>query len=158
MDTGTSKGGNPESSTPLHTMKIRLFAQLDTAEVVALWRDCGLTRSWNKPERDIQRKCSVADDLFLVAEQDGNVVGTVMGGYDGHRGWINYLAVSPKLRKQGLGKRLMDEVESRLLARGCPKINLQVRAGNTEVVAFYEAIGFSDDKVMSLGKRLIADD
>lgn len=80
-----------------------------------------------------------------------------MGGYEGHRGWINYLAVAPELQKQGLGRDLMQAVEDRLLALGCPKINLQVREGNTDVIAFYEAIGFRDDACKSLGKRLIPD-
>ena len=136
---------------------IRPFQTDDTASVVSLWQECELTRPWNNPELDIQRKLSVNDDLFLVADDDGQIVGSIMGGYDGHRGWINYLAVSPSVQKQGLGRELMDAVESRLLDQGCPKINLQVRTGNDSVMAFYEAIGYTDDNCTSFGKRIIPD-
>jgi len=136
---------------------IRKFHPDDTSAVVSLWHACELTRPWNNPELDIQRKLSVDDDLFLVAEDEGEIVGSIMGGYEGHRGWINYLAVEPSLRKQGLGRDLMNAVESCLLEKGCPKINLQVRTGNDAVIAFYEAIGYTDDKCTSFGKRLIPD-
>ena len=138
-------------------MHIRPFATSDTENVIALWMACNLTRPWNNPALDIQRKCAVADELFLVAEVNGEIIGSVMGGYEGHRGWINYLAVHPGHQKQGLGRLLMHDVENRLLKLGCPKINLQVREGNNDVIAFYEAIGFSDDKCRSFGKRLIPD-
>ncbi|MFT6303995.1 MAG: ribosomal protein S18 acetylase RimI-like enzyme [Granulosicoccus sp.] len=136
---------------------IRTFRPDDTAAVVSLWQVCELTRPWNNPELDIQRKMSVNDDLFLVVDDGGRIVGSIMGGYEGHRGWINYLAVDPSLQKQGLGRELMDAVESRLLDKGCPKINLQVRTGNDAVIAFYKAIGYTDDKCVSFGKRLIPD-
>jgi ribosomal protein S18 acetylase RimI-like enzyme len=136
---------------------IRTFHPDDTNAIIALWQACELTRPWNNPELDIQRKLSVNDDLFLVAEDEGQIVGSIMGGYEGHRGWINYLAVNPALQKQGLGRDLMQAVEHRLLSKGCPKINLQVRNGNDAVIAFYEAIGYSDDQCVSFGKRLIPD-
>ena len=136
---------------------LRSFTELDTESVIALWQACMLTRPWNDPEKDIARKLTVNDELFLVAELQGNIVGSVMGGYDGHRGWINYLAVDPEQRKLGLGKQLMLEVEQRLLSLGCPKINLQIRTGNEEVMAFYRAIGFTEDACVSFGKRLIPD-
>ena len=136
---------------------IRLFLDTDTDAVIALWQACELTRAWNNPEKDIQRKLAVDDELFLVAEAQGNIVGSVMGGYDGHRGWINYLAVDPGQRKQGLGKQLMLAVEQRLLDLGCPKINLQIRTGNEAVMEFYLAIGFTEDACVSFGKRLIPD-
>ncbi len=138
-------------------MNIRSFDAADTQAVVALWEACELTRPWNNPERDIQRKVQVNDELFLVAELDGAIIGSVMGGYDGHRGWINYLAVSPDEQKKGIGKALMDAVQHRLLTLECPKINLQVRHGNDAVIAFYEAIGYTDDQCQSFGKRLIED-
>lgn len=138
-------------------MNIRSFDAADTQAVVALWEACELTRPWNNPERDIQRKVQVNDELFLVAELDGAIIGSVMGGYDGHRGWINYLAVSPDEQKKGIGKALMDAVQERLLTLECPKINLQVRHGNDAVIAFYEAIGYTDDQCRSYGKRLIED-
>lgn len=136
---------------------IRTFSEVDTNDVVALWQACDLTRPWNNPHKDILRKTKLKDNLFLVATIDGELMGTVMGGYEGHRGWINYLAVSPAHQKRGLGRALMESIEQRLLALGCPKINLQIREANTAVIAFYEAIGFLDDKAKSYGKRLIPD-
>ncbi len=139
-------------------MLIRPFEESDADAVVALWRVCGLTRRWNDPHLDIARKLEVQPDLFLVGVDDtSTVVASAMGGYDGHRGWVNYLAVHPDARGAGHGRDLMNEVESLLLARGCPKINLQVRGDNTEAIAFYAAIGYGVDDAVSLGKRLIAD-
>ena len=138
-------------------MNIRPFEERDTEQVISLWADCGLTRSWNNPALDIQRKCALGDELFLVGENEGQIICSVMAGYDGHRGWINYLAVVPYARKSGLGKQLMDNVEARLLTLGCPKINLQVRQGNDDVMAFYESLGFTSDACVSMGKRLIPD-
>ena len=136
---------------------IRPFAEADTDAVIALWQACGLTRPWNDPRRDIARKLTVQRELFLVAEADGRIVGCAMAGYDGHRGWVNYVAVDPQMRRAGLGRALMAQVEAGLLALGCPKINLQVRETNDEVLAFYARIGYSRDAVVSLGKRLIPD-
>jgi ribosomal protein S18 acetylase RimI-like enzyme len=85
------------------------------------------------------------------------IIATAMGGYEGHRGWVNYLAVDPAFRKKGFGRQLMAEIEKRLLALGCPKINLQVRMDNTSALEFYSQIGYKDDNVVSLGKRLIVD-
>jgi len=139
-------------------MRIRPFAAADEAAVVALWQRCGLTRPWNDPHKDIRRKLAVRPDLFLVAEAGGAVVGTVMVGYDGHRGWINYLGVDPGSRHRGIARALMDEAERLLRADGCPKINLQVRTSNTEAVEFYRRIGFAMDDVVSMGKRLERDE
>ena len=139
-------------------MQIRAFADADTEAVVALWNDCGLTRPWNNPYQDIARKCSVSPDLFLVgSDTNTQLVASIMVGYDGHRGWINYLAVHPSHQRQGHARRLMEQAEQLLTARGCPKLNLQVRAGNEAVIAFYESLGYTDDKTVSMGKRLIAD-
>lgn len=139
-------------------MKVRTFEPVDAAAVIALWRECDLTRPWNDPERDIERKVAVADDLFLVGSIEGVVVATVMAGYEGHRGWVNYLAVDPARRGSGLGRALMAEAEDRLRARGCPKINLQVRTSNPSAIAFYERLGFAVDDAVSLGKRLEPDE
>lgn len=139
------------------TLHIRPFEETDTEAVVALWQACDLTRPWNDPYKDIQRKLTVGRDLFLVAVLDGELIGTAMGGYEGHRGWVNYLAVAPEHQKKGYGRLLMTHLETKLLALGCPKINLQVRASNTAVIHFYEAIGYKQDAVVSLGKRLIPD-
>ncbi|HVT74725.1 MAG TPA: GNAT family acetyltransferase [Lacunisphaera sp.] len=138
-------------------IRVRPFTRADGAVVVALWEACGLTRPWNDPHQDIARKLKVNPEMFLVAEAGGRIVGTVMAGYEGHRGWINYLAVEPSRRRGGLGRRLMAEAERLLRAAGCPKINLLVRTDNAAVIAFYERIGFQRDEVVSLGKRLAHD-
>jgi ribosomal protein S18 acetylase RimI-like enzyme len=136
---------------------IRPFRPADGAPVIALWQACGLVRPQNDPRKDIARKLRVNPEWFLVAEADGLVVGAVMAGYEGHRGWINYLAVAPARRRGGVGRKLMAEAEQRLRAAGCPKINLQVRPENRAAVAFYERTGFSVEGAISLGKRLQAD-
>ena len=139
-------------------MHIRRFRPADEQAVVRLWVGCDLTRPWNDPHADIARKLADSPDLFLVGEEAGVVVGSVMAGYDGHRGWINYLGVHPSRRGRGLGRALMEAAEERLRALGCPKINLQVRDDNREAAAFYEAIGYTREPVVSYGKRLISDD
>lgn len=138
-------------------MEIRPFAAADEDAVIRLWERCELTRPWNDPRKDVRRKLAVRPDLFLVGVVGGEVAGTVMVGYDGHRGWINYLAVAPEHRRRGLGRLLMAEAERLLAREGCPKINLQVRADNQAVVAFYRRIGYAEDAVVSLGKRLVED-
>jgi len=140
-------------------MSIRPFQAGDESAVVALWQRCGLVRPWNDPLLDIQRKRDAQPELFgvLFVEGSGEVMGTVMAGYEGHRGWINYLAVSPVAQRCGHGRALMAWAEARLRERGCPKINLQVRRGNEPVLAFYAALGFGEDEVVSLGKRLVND-
>ena len=138
-------------------MKIRPFRATDTERVVALWEACELVRPWNDPRRDIERKLRVNPDMFLVAVDEDALVGSVMAGYEGHRGWINYLAVDPTRRGLGAGSRLMAEAERLLEQAGCPKINLQVRSENADVIAFYRARGYVVDDVVSLGKRLIED-
>ena len=139
-------------------VEVRAFEERDTEAVVALWERCHLTRPWNDPRKDIARKLRVQRELFLVAERDGEVIGTVMAGYEGHRGWVNYLAVDAGARRLGLGRRLMDEVEVRLRALGCPKLNLQVRRDNPAALGFYAALGYLDDDSVSLGKRLERDE
>ncbi|MFA6959574.1 MAG: GNAT family acetyltransferase [Opitutaceae bacterium] len=138
-------------------LTIRSFLPADTEAVIDLWRRCGLLHPNNDPHKDIARKLRVRPDLFLVGERDGKIVASVMVGYEGHRGWINYLAVSPDHQKRGFGRSLMTEAERRLNAEGCPKINLQVRTTNAGVLAFYHAIGYAQDEVVSLGKRLAHD-
>jgi ribosomal protein S18 acetylase RimI-like enzyme len=127
----------------------------DQTEVIALWRAAGLVRPQNDPFKDIARKIRVNPEWFLVAEEKGRIVGTVMAGYEGHRGWINYLAVEPSRRRCGLGRLLLAEAERLLRAAGCPKINLQVRTGNTAAMEFYRSIGFAPDDAVSFGKRLV---
>ncbi len=136
---------------------VRVFREPDAPAVIALWQACGLTRSWNDPAKDILRKLGVHPDLFLVGEVAGRLMASVMVGFDGHRGWINYLAVHSDHRRQGHGEQLMAHAEQALLALGCPKLNLQVRSSNAEAIAFYRALGYLHDDVVSLGKRLIVD-
>ena len=138
-------------------MKIRPFQTGDETAVVQLWQDCGLVRPVNDPHKDIRRKVSAQPDLFLVGTNDTRIVATVMAGYDGHRGWLNYLAVAPDQQRGGLGRQMVAEAEQRLRARGCPKINLQVLRSNAGVMEFYRKIGFSEDDVASMGKRLETD-
>jgi ribosomal protein S18 acetylase RimI-like enzyme len=138
-------------------MQLRAYAPADEAAVVELWQRCGLTRHWNDPRKDIQRKLTTQPELFLVGEIDRRIVASAMAGYDGHRGWVNYLAVAPDARGKGYGRLLMQHVEAQLAARGCPKLNIQVRAGNEEALAFYRKIGYDVEERVSLGKRLIPD-
>jgi ribosomal protein S18 acetylase RimI-like enzyme len=138
-------------------VRLRPYEERDEQSVVALWRACDLTRPWNDPHRDIARKLEVQRELFLVAEDGDAVVGTAMAGYEGHRGWINYLAVSPGRRGAGIGRALMAEAERLLAERGCPKISLLVREGNDAALGFYAALGFTRDAAIPLGKRLIED-
>jgi ribosomal protein S18 acetylase RimI-like enzyme len=139
-------------------VRIREYRPADEEAVVGLWVACELTRPWNDPRRDIARKLADSPELLLVGEEDGQVVGTVMAGYDGHRGWVNYLAVHPAWQGRGLGRALMDEAEERLAALGCAKINLQVRDENEAARGFYEAIGYRLEPIVSFGKRLVSDD
>jgi len=144
-------------STRKMMMTIRPFQTGDETAVVQLWQDCGLVRSVNDPHKDIRRKMSAQPDLFLVGTIGTRIVATVMAGYEGHRGWLNYLAVAPNQQRGGLGRQMVAEAEKRLRALGCPKINLQVRRSNAGVMEFYRRIGFSEDDVASMGKRLETD-
>lgn len=145
----------------LPAVAFRAFEPADEAAAVALWRDCGLVRPWNDPHKDIARKLLVQPELFLVATvasgSEEQLVGTAMAGYDGHRGSVYYLAVAPSHQRSALGRRLMAEVEGRLLAMGCPKINVLVRTGNAQVLGFYDKLGYERHEAFSLGKRLIPD-
>jgi ribosomal protein S18 acetylase RimI-like enzyme len=138
-------------------MEIRAFSIEDEQAVIELWRKCELVRPWNNPQSDIRRKLKVNPELFLVGTIKGKIIATAMGGYEGHRGWVNYLAVDPIYQRNGYGRQLMAELEKRLLKLGCPKINLQVRNGNSSALEFYHKIGYKTDDVISLGKRLITD-
>lgn len=123
--------------------------------MIALWKSVLPDAApHNDPATSIRQKLAVERELFLVAELDGSVVGTVMGGYDGHRGWIYSVAVDPAQRRLGIGTALLRQLEADLQARGCLKVNLQVRASNRHVIAFYESLGFVVEPHVSLGKRL----
>jgi ribosomal protein S18 acetylase RimI-like enzyme len=138
-------------------MEIRSYQASDETSVIRLWTECDLVRPWNDPRTDIQRKLSVQPELFLIGVLGSELVATVMAGYDGHRGWVNYLAVAEQHRRRGFGKALMQHVEARLMDMGCPKLNMQVRAANRAVLAFYERLGYAEELNISLGKRLIPD-
>lgn len=134
---------------------IRSYDDRDEAAVVALMEVVFANDSpWNVPLEVVRRKTLVQRELFLVAEVDGVVVGTLMAGFDGVRGWVHKLAVHPDHRRCGLASGLMAEAERRLRALGCPKLNLQVRASNADVVAFYRRLGYAVEANVSLGKRL----
>jgi ribosomal protein S18 acetylase RimI-like enzyme len=135
-------------------MKIRPYVVGDQYAVIDLWQSCDLTMPWNDPIKDIARKLSVDPERFLVGEIDDHVIASIMIGYDGHRGWINYLAVSEPHRRRGYGAQLMARAESMLRQTGCPKINLQLRTSNPTAINFYNALGYLEDQVLSVGKRL----
>ncbi|SJN09588.1 putative acetyltransferase [Leucobacter sp. 7(1)] len=135
---------------------IREYSPADERAVIALWHARGLTRPWNDPREDVARAHRAFPELLLVAEDGGEVVGTVLGGDDGHRGWIYYLASAAERSGEGIGRALIAEVEHRLRKRGCPKVQLMVRAENHGVTAYYEALGYADASVTVLGKRLDA--
>ena len=139
-------------------MLVRPYLSADENAVVELWRKCNLLRSWNNPKQDIKRKLGVGSELYLVGLVDDKVVATVMGGYEGHRGWVNYLAVDPTYQRRGLGQQIMEAVEKKILAMGCPKINLLIRMDNKAAVKFYESIGYEMDEVVSMGKRLVEEE
>jgi ribosomal protein S18 acetylase RimI-like enzyme len=158
-------------------MQIRAFAPADTEPVVALWHECGLTRPWNDPHRDIERKLAVQPELFLVGTElvepagsgDGTgaststssakevLVATAMAGHEGHRGWLYYVAVAPGHRGGGRARQIVAEAERLLLEAGCPKVMLMVRSGNDAAAATWGSLGYEPDDVTVYGKRLIED-
>lgn len=136
------------------TLQIRPYKRSDRDVVISLWEACGLTHPSNNPHKDIERKLRVDPERFLVGVLDGQVIATVMAGYDGHRGVINYLGVLPHCQRRGFAKQMLAEAERLLRAAGCPKINLQVREANVDAMRFYEGIGYTRDRVVQFGKRL----
>ena len=122
--------------------------------VVDLWEKCSLAVPQNDPVEDIERKVVFQPELFFVALLEGKVIGSIMVGYEGHRGWLNYMAVLPEHRRCGYGRRLVEKAVAELKRLGCLKVCLQVRRSNLSVIEFYKHLGFKDDDVVSLGKRL----
>jgi ribosomal protein S18 acetylase RimI-like enzyme len=122
--------------------------------IVDLWKECDLAVPQNDPVEDIQKKLDFQPLLFFVALLDDKVIGSLMVGYDGHRGWINYLAVLPDYQKRGYGRKLVERAIYELKKLGCLKVNLQVRRNNISAVEFYKHLEFKEDDVVSLGKRL----
>jgi ribosomal protein S18 acetylase RimI-like enzyme len=122
--------------------------------LIDLWRECNLVVPQNDPATDIQRKLDFQPKLFLIALLDAQLIGSVMAGYEGHRGWLNYLAISPKHQRQGYGEKLVNKAIEELRKMGCLKLNIQVRKSNISAIEFYKRIGFKEDNVVSLGKKL----
>jgi len=136
-------------------LQIRPFEEDDLEDVVTLWETVFPNDPpWNEPRTVVRRKLGVQRELFLVGHIDGRVVASVMGGFDGFRGWVYHLAVAPDLRRRGLGRRMMEVVESKLLDLGCPKINLQIRASNQGVFDFYRTLGYGPEDRVSMSKHL----
>lgn len=138
------------------SISIRSADLRDEEALLALWSSADLIHGdiVERYRADFRAKCAFQPGMTFVAEIDGRIIGSIMSGYDGRRGWINCLAVSPEHRKQGLGSRLVTEAENCLTGLGCIKINLQVRTSNTGVLDFYRQLGYTEDKVVSMGKRL----
>jgi ribosomal protein S18 acetylase RimI-like enzyme len=122
--------------------------------LVDLWKKCGLVVPLNDPVEDIKKKLEYQPQLLLIAVLDGRLIGSVMIGYDGHRGWLNYLAVSPEYQMRGYGRKLVQKAIDKLKEFGCLKVNVQVRINNLSAAGFYRHLGFKDDEVISLGLRL----
>lgn len=142
------------------TFAIRAFSPADAEAVIALWQECGLVRPWNDPHKDIARKLNEQPELFLVVcagSREGVVVASAMVGFDGHRGWVYYLAVALGMQRQSLGRALMARAEQLLIERGCPKLMLMVRSSNAAVIDFYRELGYGEENVTVMGKRLIPD-
>lgn len=139
---------------PVMTMHVRDFRETDRAALVALWETCGLTRPWNDPNDDIDRAIAAREATILVGYARDQLIGSVMAGHDGHRGWVYYLAVDPAQQGRGLGRELMEEAGLWLLSRGAPKLELMVREGNDRAAKFYEALGFERQPVTVYGKWL----
>ncbi len=134
--------------------QIRPYEESDITAVVNLWDQCDLIVPQNDPHKDIIAKTRFQPELFLIAQLNWQLIGTVMAGYDGHRGWINYLAVDPDYRRKGYGRLLVEAAENRLKELGCQKVNLQIRGTNKQQLAFYRAIGYITEDRISMGKRM----
>ena len=138
-------------------IEIRSFRQEEEVPLIKLWERCKLVVAWNDPSKDIRRKVQLDPRELLRVLHDNSLIASVMAAYEGHRGWINYLAVDPEYRRKGLGKTMMKAAETYLEQFECPKINLQIHAQNHQVIEFYKSIGFLQEDVINLGKRLIPD-
>jgi ribosomal protein S18 acetylase RimI-like enzyme len=140
------------------SLSIDTYRDGDEAAIIKLWQECGLVVPWNNPLTDIARKIADSPELFFTGRIDGKLVASCMAGYDGHRGWIYFLAVARSDQRKGFAAQLVAHVEAQLIELGCPKLELMVRDRNSEVIAFYQAIGFNLDPVRVLSKRLLEDD
>ena len=140
------------------TFAVNRMADEDVEAAVALWHEVDLTRPWNDPHRDLARARETWPDLVLAAHDGPRLVGTVVAGFDGHRGWLYYLATVPDRQGEGIASTLVSEAERRLSDLGCPKVQLMVRADNAAVLEFYDRRGYERSDVVVTGKRLIPDD
>ena len=139
----------------MNPLSERMYRAADLDAVVRLWdRVFADDPPWNAPADLIRIKRGVQPELFFVCELDGAVVGTAVAGFDGVRGWVHKVAADPDQRRSGIARHLMAAVEDGLRSAGCPKLNLQVRAGNDAAVAFYKAAGYAIEDRVSMGKRL----
>lgn len=138
-------------------MLIRPYQSTDRDAIVQLWTDCQLIVPHNNPDRDILRKLQVNPEWFLVGIVNELIIASCMAGYEGHRGWINYLAIAPSHQGRGYARQIMQHAETLLQTAGCPKINLQIRSSNQSVIELYTKLGYTIDPVTSMGKRLIPD-
>lgn len=139
---------------PLNDLLIRAYNDYDKESVISLWEECGLTTPGNDPAEDIYLKTSFQRELFFVGTSGSVVAATLMAGYDGHRGWINYFGVLPEFRAKGFGRKMIIHAVNELKNLGCPKINLQVRNSNLQVIDFYKKMGFITHEVQSLQMKL----
>jgi ribosomal protein S18 acetylase RimI-like enzyme len=135
-------------------MQISTAAESDMGEVIALWEACELTRPWNDPAADYRLAVANETSAILLAHSEGELVGSVLTGFDGHRGWVYYLAVNPDFQKQGLGRKMMAAAEAWLRDRNAPKIQLMVRDDNEAAIGFYKALGYDVQPVVTIGRRL----
>jgi ribosomal protein S18 acetylase RimI-like enzyme len=139
----------------VETLTLRAARAEDEAAVIALWRACGLVVSWNDPFADFRRALGRGNsDILIAADSAGMIAGAVMVGHDGHRGWIYYLAVDPDRRRQGIGRKLVEAAQTWLRDRDIPKLQLMIRESNTDVLRFYERIGFENTPRVIMQKWL----
>jgi ribosomal protein S18 acetylase RimI-like enzyme len=136
--------------------KIRQYIDTtDRIQVVELWRNVfGYETAHNEPNLAISKKIATQDGLFFVAVENTGIAGTIMAGYDGHRGWLYSVAVDPKQRFNGLGSALVHHAEKALAELGCMKVNLQLLDTNEATAAFYKSIGYAVEPRVSMGKLL----
>jgi ribosomal protein S18 acetylase RimI-like enzyme len=136
-------------------MQIRDYKTNDYTRVLALWQNSGLIMSRSDSKESLQKQLKRDPDLFIVAEEDGRILGVVLGRWEGRRGWINRLAVAPEQRSKNLGSQMVKEVENRLKAKGCEKVNLLIDAGNAGVQDFYRKLGYNNDDLIFMEKWLV---
>ncbi len=134
--------------------RIRTYRDADQEAVLALWERAGINRPWLNLRAEIAEKRKRDRSLFLVATDGDEIIGAVMGAYDGRRGWVYHLAVQPSWQRDGIGRALMQELERRMLRLGVSKLNLQVRNHNLVATGFYERLGYQDERLTSFGKQL----